>query len=80
VAHFWRDTSADRNAVIYIYDDPAAAKMRKDAGNESLNYADLKWHDDHMIGTYAKIANTGYHPVTLTLQGANGPSKEVPLP
>ena len=75
-----QDTSADREAVVYIYDDPTAAKMRKDAANESLNYADLKWHDDHMIATYAKIANTGFHALTMTLQGANGPSKEVPLP
>ena len=57
---------------------PTAVKMRKDAGDESLNDADLKWHDDHRIGTYAKIANTGFHAVVMTLQGTNGSWKEVP--
>ena len=77
-----RDTSADRAAVVYIYDDPTAAKMRKDAGNEQLNYADQKWHDDHMIGMFAKILRAGQPPMslTMTLEGADGPSKEIALP
>ena len=45
--------------------------MRKDAGDESLNDADLKWHDDHRIGTYAKIANTGFHAVIDDPPGRN---------
>ena len=77
-----RDSGADRGAVVYIYDDPTAAKMRKDAGNEQLSYADGKWHDDHMIGIFTKILRAGQPPVfvRMTLQGANGPSKEVALP
>jgi len=75
----WRETKADRNAFIYIYDDHRAALLRDKAIDERLSKADMKWHDDHFIGSYFRNINTGYHKVTIHLQGINGDVKAVPL-
>lgn len=74
-----RDTSADRNAFIFIYDDKKAASMRDAALSERLKESDLKFHDSHMIGSYMRNANSGFHSVTMALKGTSGPMKEVPL-
>ena len=58
-----RDTRADRNAFVFIYDNHDAAVLRKAALAERLNKRDLKLHDDHMIGTYFRNANTGVRAV-----------------
>ena len=39
----------------------------------------MKWHDDHFIGSYFRNINTGYHKVTIHLQGINGDVKAIPL-
>ena len=73
------ETKADQHANVFIYDDRRAAVLRKDALSERLNKADMKLHDDHMIGTYIRNINTGFHAVTIALQGANGSMKQIPL-
>jgi len=74
-----RDTKNDRNAFAFIYDQRDAAMLRDAALEERLSKADMKQHDDHMIGTYIRNANTGFHAVTIALQGVNGPMRDVPL-
>lgn len=53
--------------------------MRKAALGEGLSTADLKYHDDHAIGSYFRNVNTGYHALMVTLGGAGEPTKEIPL-
>jgi len=74
-----QDTKADRNAFVFIYDNSGAAKLRKAAFEARLSTRDMKLHDDHMIGTYVRNSNTGFHAITIALQGAAGPMKEIPL-
>ena len=74
-----RDTNNDRNTIVFIYDERDAATLRDAALDERLNKAEMKRHDDHMIGSYFRIANTGFHAITVALQGVNGPMREIPL-
>jgi len=74
-----RDTNNDRNAFVFIYDQREAACLRDAALGERLNEADMKRHDDHMIGTYFRNANTGFHAVTVAPQGVSGPMRKIPL-
>lgn len=74
-----RDTRADRNAFVFIYDDRDAAKLRKAALEEQLSDRVMKFHDDHFIGTYFRNANTGFHALTIMLQGVYGPTKRISL-
>ncbi len=71
------DTKKDRNAFIWVYDDEKAARMRKAALGERLNKKDLEHHDKHMIGDYARNANTGFHTLIIRLEGLDGPPLEV---
>lgn len=72
-------TRQDRHADIDIYDNEAAALMRRDALQENLSKKDLAFHDLHMIGFYNRNINTGYHAITITLKGVMGPAKEIAL-
>lgn len=72
-------TRQDRHAVIDIYDNEAAALMRRDAFQKNLSKKDLAFHDLHVIGFYNRNINTGYHAITITLKGIMGPAKEVAL-
>ena len=74
-----RDTYRDRNAFIFIFDDKVAASNRKAALGEQLGKVDLDHFDAHMIGSYTRNGTTGYHTITIFLQGANGPGKQVPI-
>jgi hypothetical protein len=71
------DTKKDRNAIIFVYDDEKAARMRKAALAERLNKKDLAHHDKHMIGDYLRNANTSFHCLKILLEGLDGPSLEV---
>ncbi len=75
------ETKADRHAIVFIYDDRRAALLRKDALAERLKKAPMKLHDDHMIGAYYRNINTGFHAVTISLDGVGekGKMKEIPL-
>lgn len=72
------DTFQDRDAFVFIYDDKQAAAQRRAALNETLGKRDLAHHDKHMIGTYFRNATTGFHALTITLSGVDGPAKEIP--
>ncbi|MGB7510576.1 MAG: hypothetical protein WBP54_04715 [Pelodictyon phaeoclathratiforme] len=67
------DTALDRNAFVFIYNDSRAAGLRKAALDERLNKKDLKYHDNHMVGSYMRNANTGHHRLSFGLSGVNGP-------
>ena len=71
------DTKKDRNAFIWIYDDEKAARVRKAALAERLNKKDLEHHDKHVIGDYARNANTGFHALIIFLEGLDGSPLEV---
>lgn len=73
------DTRGDRNAFVFIYDDKRAAELRIAALEDRLNKEDLAHHDSHMIGSYFRNANTGYHALTMMLQGVMGSAKEINL-
>jgi len=74
-----RDTAADRNAFVFIYDNARAASLRKAANAEKLNKPDTKFHDDHALGSYIRNGNTGFHELNMLLQGPGGPVKRVAL-
>lgn len=71
-----KNTNKDRNAFVFIYDDKLAASLRKAAVDENLEKKELAHHDSHMIGSYMRNANTGYHALTITLKGVTGEAKE----
>lgn len=73
-----RDTFQDRNAFIFIFDDKVAAANRKAAIEDRLGKKELVHYDAHMIGSYMRNINTGYHAITIMLKGVNGPAKEIP--
>ncbi len=51
--------------------------MRKDALADRLSDKDLAHHDKHMIGDYARNANTGNHVFNIFLDGVDGQVIEV---
>lgn len=61
------DTKNDRNAFIYIFDNPRAAALYERALN--LNDQDGRLYDQHFIGTYTRNINTGYHRLDIALKG-----------
>lgn len=72
-----RDTRLDRNAFVRIYDDKSAAARGNAAILDRLSKEELKHYDSHMIGSYNRNANTGYHSLTIMLEGVSGPAKEI---
>lgn len=72
-----QDTKRDRNAFIFIYDDEKAARNRRAAAADRLAREDLKHYDKHFVGTYFRNGNTGFHQLTITVKGLDGPSVEV---
>ena len=74
------DTYQDRNAFVFIFDNRIAASNRKSAIEDSLGESERAHYDAHMIGSYIRNGNTGYHALTINLQGLDGPGKEIPLP
>ncbi len=51
-----RETSDDAFALIFIYDDEKAARMRRDALAERLSEADVAYHDRHCIANFTRGA------------------------
>jgi hypothetical protein len=64
-----RETAADRNAFIEVFDNPRAATLRDEALNENLSKRELAFHDRHKIAFYTKNGNTGFHEYRFTLVG-----------
>jgi hypothetical protein len=75
-----RDTASDRNAWIFVYDDERAARNRDAALSEKLSVTDMKQHNRHMVASYARNANTGYHMLLINVAGLDGPSINVKYP
>lgn len=69
------DTRSDRNAFIFIFDDPQAAEMR-DRLN-SLSPSEREFYQRHFMGTYIRNINTGFHEMEMHPTGMNGPSKQL---
>ena len=67
------ETRADRHAVVEVYDDEGAARMRRDAFAERLDRRALAFHDQHKVAHYSKNGNTGHHQFTIQLKGVWGP-------
>lgn len=74
------DTRQDRNAIVFIFDDRIAASNRKSATEDRLGESDRTHFEAHMIGSYIRNGNTGYHAITLNLEGLDGPSTDIPMP
>ena len=72
-----RDTHQDRNAFITVFDDKVAASRRKAAIHDQLGKKELAHYDAHMIGSYIRNINTGYHVFQIMLKGIDGPTIEV---
>lgn len=72
-----RDTRAERNAIVYVYDDQRAARNRGEAFSENLPKAELQHHDRHRVALYWRNANTGVHELDLTSLGLDGPNIKV---
>ena len=67
------ETRSQRNARVFIYDDPRAAALRRAALDETASKADMLFHDQHLVGCYWKNGNTGFHQLAFGLRGINGP-------
>ena len=44
---------------------------------DQFSKADLAYYDAHMLGSYSRNVNSGYHVLTIMLGGPNGPAIEV---
>jgi len=71
------DTRADRNAFIEVYSDKRAALIRRSVLNELASKKDVRFYDDHYVGSYGRNINTGYHEFAITPNGLNGHQIEV---
>jgi hypothetical protein len=70
-----RDTQNDRNAFVYIFNDPQAAEMRDRLS--SLTDAESKFYSIHFVGTYMRNANNGVHEMEIQPAGMDGPTKKL---
>jgi hypothetical protein len=67
-----RDLRSDKNAFVFIFDDPYAASLRKDILNENMSQKDADFYDTHYVGQYTKNGNTGFHRYSIYLDGVMG--------
>jgi hypothetical protein len=72
------DTAGDRIAAVFIYDDLAAARLHH-VDDAKLSKSDANLHHAHQVGFYNRNQNTGFHELTMLLQGLDGPWKKVAL-
>ncbi len=70
------DTKDDRNAVIFVFDNPQAAALRQAVLNEEASQADQDLYDQHYVGQYTKNANTGFHEFTIYFDGVMGTNQK----
>lgn len=71
------DTAGDRNAFVFVFDDPIAASNRKSVLSKTLTEAEWEHIDQHYIGSYQRIPEDGLHALRLNLDGANGPVNQI---
>jgi hypothetical protein len=71
------ETSGDRHAFVFIFDDPIAASNRKSVLSKTLTEAEWEHIDQHYIGSYQRIPEDGLHALRLNLDGANGPVNQI---
>lgn len=64
------DTRNDRNAIAIIFDDAEAAGMYDRASY--LGKDEGSFYESHLIGTYMRNINTGFHALEIMLQGIGG--------
>ena len=63
------DTKGDRNAVIMIYADAQAARLRDQVLAGGATPTESALYDKHFIGTYVRNANTGFHALEVCYGG-----------
>jgi hypothetical protein len=66
------DTRNDRNAFIQIFGHARAAALRDKVLQERATPAELRFYDRHVLGSYIRNANTGFHALEYSLDGVNG--------
>lgn len=72
-----KDTKADRNAIVWAYDDERAARNRNAALAETLSKKETKHHDRHYVAIYMRIASSGHHEYQYYPKGFDGPDFRV---
>jgi len=80
-----RDTRKDRNAIVRIFDNMKAAAMtdgmnaKAMSGHASdLEGDDWDFYEKHMIGCYSRITSSGFHGLSIRLNGSgSGATAEV---
>lgn len=65
-----QDTTGDRNAFIFIYDNERASKMHRKSPPEGTKEG--RFFDEHSVGNYMRNINTGHHAMLILLKGVNG--------
>jgi hypothetical protein len=70
------DTEDDRNAVIFVFDNPQAGALRQAVLNGEASQADQDLYDQHYVGQYTKNANTGFHEFTIYFDGVMGTNQK----
>jgi hypothetical protein len=71
------DTREGRNAFVQVYTSARAAAMRHQAIRGTLSRRSSAFYDRHFVAQYDRNANTGYHQLTITPKGVDGPQIEV---
>jgi hypothetical protein len=66
-----QERKKDRLAVVSVFDDEKAARMKKDAAADRLNDEDGAFYDRHLIGSYFKNG-AGVDEFVIFLDGLNG--------
>lgn len=72
-----RETSADRNAIVLIFDDRKVARLQ-DAYTVLTPELQKQW-DRHFVAMYARNGNTGHHSLQIFLDGFKGTRQPVTI-
>ena len=71
------DTRGDRNAFIFVFSDERAAAIRLSVLEDKAPKQDVRFYDNHFVATYTRNINTGFHQLSITPKGLNGPQIDV---
>ena len=62
----------DRNASITVFSDRKAADLRDKVISEKATSSEEEFYLDHLVASYSKNANTGFHVFEIWFDGING--------
>lgn len=72
-------TRSEAMVYAFFYDDARAAAMSLDLLEDRLSPEDKAYLRRHWIGTYSKSPTGKDHGLNVTLEGIDGPRKQIPF-